>query len=154
MNCNFCNKPFTDDDYVGLDKASGVPRWLCVSCKKQYQRRKNLKVRYNITEDELDLMLEFYEHKCAICESEIQGSAVYIDHCHNTNAIRGALCKKCNSAIGYLKDDIYILERAVRYLKHGKENFRERYQAAKSQGITTWRTQQERNEQEQKLKEL
>lgn len=146
MNCSFCNNPFSDDDYSKLDGTSGVPRWMCISCKKQYQRRKNLKVRYKITEDELNLMLEFYEHKCAICKSEIKGSTAYIDHCHKTNVVRGVLCKKCNSAIGYLKDDIDNLQRAIKYLIDGKKDFRERYQDAQSESISARNSQQELNE--------
>jgi hypothetical protein len=31
--------------------------------------------------------------------------------------VRGLLCQKCNSGIGYLNDDVAMLERAINYLK-------------------------------------
>lgn len=57
---------------------------------------------------------------CAICGN----SLVYpdslktfcIDHCHDTEEIRGLLCGKCNIAIGLLSDSVDSLERAVKYL--------------------------------------
>jgi len=40
-----------------------------------------------------------------------------MDHCHKTNKIRGLLCGKCNSAIGFFDDDTELLEKAIDYLK-------------------------------------
>ena len=40
-----------------------------------------------------------------------------IDHCHETNVIRGVLCWNCNSAIGKLGDTAALVMRAVDYLK-------------------------------------
>jgi len=39
-----------------------------------------------------------------------------IDHCHETNAIRGLLCSSCNRALGLFQDSEKILNRAVDYL--------------------------------------
>lgn len=39
-----------------------------------------------------------------------------VDHCHNTGKVRGLLCHSCNSFIGLAKDDVTILESAIRYL--------------------------------------
>ena len=35
---------------------------------------------------------------------------------HRTKQIRGLLCKQCNSGIGYLKDSVEMLEKAILYL--------------------------------------
>lgn len=47
---------------------------------------------------------------------------LYIDHDHNTNKVRGLLCSNCNTALGKFKDDILILEEAIRYLKISRQN--------------------------------
>lgn len=40
-----------------------------------------------------------------------------IDHCYITNKIRGILCRNCNSAIGYFKDNIEVIKKSIKYLK-------------------------------------
>ena len=73
-------------------------------------------------------MLEDQNHKCKICEVEIvfgistknkmpKGTRrANIDHCHDTGVVRGLLCNQCNQGIGYLQDDITLLEEAIKYL--------------------------------------
>jgi hypothetical protein len=41
-----------------------------------------------------------------------------IDHCHETNEVRGILCSGCNTGLGHLGDNIDGLLRAVAYLKN------------------------------------
>lgn len=43
-------------------------------------------------------------------------SFLEVDHCHQTNQVRGLLCGPCNRALGLLKDNIGNLERAIAYL--------------------------------------
>lgn len=50
---------------------------------------------------------------CGICGTV--GDLV-IDHCHDTNAFRGLLCLKCNSGIGFLRDDYELCLLAMAYL--------------------------------------
>lgn len=53
--------------------------------------------------------------RCAICNKEMK--QVNVDHCHKTQEVRGLLCTACNTGIGKLKDDISVLESAIKYLK-------------------------------------
>jgi hypothetical protein len=54
--------------------------------------------------------------QCAICEVGVDGKG-HIDHCHETGAVRGLLCRGCNLGLGNFTDDIFKLERAILYLK-------------------------------------
>ena len=56
--------------------------------------------------------------KCAICGLS---DKLFVDHCHNTGAIRGILCNKCNSGMGFLNDDPNLLKKAYEYLVGGPE---------------------------------
>ena len=79
-----------------------------------------LKKTYNIGLEEYNLLFYRQEGKCAICgihQTKIE-RPLYIDHCHETNNIRGLLCSKCNLALGLFQDNIENIERALAYLKY------------------------------------
>ena len=79
----------------------------------------NLKTKYGITLEDYNQLFNKQEGKCAICnrhQSELK-RRLFVDHCHETNEIRGLLCHRCNSILGYCGDDIQILENAIKYLK-------------------------------------
>lgn len=43
-----------------------------------------------------------------------------VDHDHATGKVRGLLCRECNAGIGFLKDDITLVQTALDYLKRGR----------------------------------
>ncbi|MBA3357418.1 MAG: hypothetical protein H0U18_16060 [Pyrinomonadaceae bacterium] len=45
------------------------------------------------------------------------GGRLMVDHDHKTWAIRGLLCCRCNSVIGYAKDNPETLRNAISYLE-------------------------------------
>lgn len=58
---------------------------------------------------------------CAICKSPDPGArAFHVDHCHDTGAVRGLLCGKCNNGIGQLQHSETILLSAIDYLRNHK----------------------------------
>jgi hypothetical protein len=56
---------------------------------------------------------------CHICGKESTGrwGTMHIDHIHGTKQIRGRLCITCNLGLGYFKDSIVLLEKAIEYLE-------------------------------------
>lgn len=76
-----------------------------------------LKHRYGINRDVLDFLIEEQDGKCKICHKEFDSSSKpHVDHNHTTGDVRGILCRNCNLALGYFKDDILLLWRAMNYL--------------------------------------
>lgn len=55
--------------------------------------------------------------ECEICGCVPEDKNLCIDHCHNTNEVRGALCDRCNLAIGCLADDRSRLAAAMTYIE-------------------------------------
>ena len=53
----------------------------------------------------------------------MEQQATDVDHCHDTNIIRGFLCSECNTGIGKLGDNEEGVERALNYLKKGGANY-------------------------------
>ena len=86
--------------------------------RKGTQRWTQIKHKYNLTKEEYENLLKDQNFSCVICQrhiSELSRNLV-VDHCHNTNKIRGLLCYSCNLGIGLFKDDPKILSRARAYL--------------------------------------
>lgn len=78
--------------------------------------------RYNLTKEEYGKLFNEQKGCCAICEkpqSELTGRIKHlgIDHNHQTGKVRGLLCDVCNRGIGYLRDDIVLITKALNYLK-------------------------------------
>ena len=76
--------------------------------------------QYGITVDDYNAIFTEQNGKCGICEthqSELK-QALSVDHNHKTGEVRGLLCHNCNIGIGYLKDDVNILQNAIQYLNN------------------------------------
>lgn len=70
--------------------------------------------RYGLSPEDFEAMHRRQGGRCAICASEGQ---LVVDHCHTTEAIRGLLCNKCNTALGLFRDDPANLIAAAAYLR-------------------------------------
>ena len=75
-----------------------------------------------LTIEDYNIMFKKQNGCCAICNKHIlelnqkKKKHLCIDHNHDTGAIRGLLCDKCNRGIGLLQDDKEILLNAYNYL--------------------------------------
>jgi hypothetical protein len=41
---------------------------------------------------------------------------MHVDHDHETGKVRGVLCYLCNLALGYVHDDVKVLQTMIDYL--------------------------------------
>ena len=78
--------------------------------------------RYGISKDEAKYWYEQSMTYCRICGKDWQEGQerLCIDHDHNTQKIRGILCKHCNHILGHSYDSPEILESALVYLKESR----------------------------------
>lgn len=78
----------------------------------------SLKRRYGITADDYANMLDKQNYSCAICKTSQceTGRNFAVDHCHTTKKVRGLLCSSCNIGLGQFKDNIELIEKAIKYL--------------------------------------
>lgn len=72
--------------------------------------------KYGVTQRDIALILDTQKHRCAGCYKHLNDSD-HIDHCHTTKKIRGILCGRCNTALGFVKDNPEVLERLAEYLR-------------------------------------
>jgi hypothetical protein len=80
----------------------------------------SLRKRYKIGRSVFIQMLDAQGGRCMICgvkfDNKSKGKNVCVDHCHNTQRVRGLLCLKCNSGIGFFGDSQSKLRKAIEYL--------------------------------------
>ena len=89
-----------------------------INYQKAYQRR----IKYNLTQEEYDLMLKKQNYSCEICgiHKDDCPKELCVDHCHETGEVRGLLCNNCNSGIGFFMERQYVMKKAIQYLKSYK----------------------------------
>ena len=84
---------------------------------RRKQREDHLKRKYGISIEEYDALLSRQEGDCAICGQPPRSDiSLHVDHDHDTGAIRGLLCFRCNNALGDFGDDADRLIGAAGYL--------------------------------------
>lgn len=78
---------------------------------------------YGISINEYDRMVELHQGGCAICRQPCSThKRLSVDHDHNTGAVRGLLCQKCNTGIAMFLEDENLFWNALEYLKKFKWN--------------------------------
>ena len=98
---------------------------------REWKRRNEIRRNYGIEPYEYDRMLAEHAGRCAICRQPPRGKAnggardghpasLHVDHCHDTDAVRGLLCSNCNTMIGLAGDDPVVLQAAIDYLSRGE----------------------------------
>lgn len=100
--------------------------WLYAGglCHSHYLKNRTWK-SFGFTVNDYLKMHKEQNGVCKICnkpESSKQNSSgklkeLAMDHCHDKNVIRGLLCNRCNRALGLLRDDVSVLESAIKYLR-------------------------------------
>lgn len=88
---------------------------------KEYDLELHMKRAYGMTFKDYEEMLFAQDGKCAICKTEPpkdqHKTRLNIDHCHSTGKIRGLLCDCCNRALGLMRDNTELLQKAIAYLQ-------------------------------------
>lgn len=85
---------------------------------REIGKRSELLKKFGITLEQYLELAEKQNHQCAIClvPQEDLTKLLAVDHCHNTQKIRGLLCFKCNVGLGYFRDSPENIQRALEYI--------------------------------------
>lgn len=127
-SCLRCKTKFSFDPIQ-----EGCKRRVCNACiekrtrlhnnkpyrTKEQARNNQLKYKYGITSEQYDEIKNAQKGVCAICRLDANGrwgNVLHVDHSHDTGRVRGLLCERCNSGLGYFKDHPGFLQVAVTYL--------------------------------------
>ena len=132
MFCSKCGQDKPTDLFSINRRDSRGFSYNCKQCEsakqKEYYkatRDKRLEYRrkylYGVDEEVYQVLLKQSGGVCEICKEEcVSGRALAVDHCHNSQEVRGLLCTNCNTALGSFKDDIDLMKKAIEYLERFK----------------------------------
>lgn len=93
---------------------------------------RRIEITHGLEEGQYLEMLREQSGKCFICgrypRSEVSTRRLtgtvrnlHVDHDHETGAIRKLLCHRCNLMLGYVRDDIMLLEKMIDYIRKFRE---------------------------------
>lgn len=105
--------------YKDRDKYLSTQRGYYKKNPETYKWRVRLN-NYGISKEDFFSLLEKQDNKCALCGKtfvSLFGRDLCIDHCHDTNKIRGLLCMPCNVGLGMLGDNEEGLMKALEYIR-------------------------------------
>lgn len=128
--CPKCGETKDVSQWNWKDKEHTTLSSYCISCdnvrkklharkffsKPENRAKENLRQRLwkrGLSFEEYDQMMISANHSCQICKSP---DDLIIDHCHDTEKVRGILCWSCNVALGHFKDNESHLKEAINYL--------------------------------------
>lgn len=129
--CKGCERSMTKDWYErNKDKATeNVRNWRNKnkSYIKQYReenRQKHYKQevvrKYGVHTEWFDEQIEIQGNSCKCCKRGFRWgdkqTTPHVDHCHESNEVRGILCNRCNTVLGLCNDDVGLLSELARYL--------------------------------------
>jgi len=90
---------------------------------KDRHRSSKLKCKYGITLEEYNQMLKKQNGVCAICkqsetiQNQYKCCNLVVDHDHETKTVRKLLCRRCNSVLGLVGENLEIILAMANYLK-------------------------------------
>jgi Recombination endonuclease VII len=86
----------------------------------EFRLKRKLKNTYGMSPEDYARLLAGQGGVCAICQRPPSEARLCVDHCHATGQIRGLLCRSCNGALGFLRDDENVAMAAAAYLRKAK----------------------------------
>lgn len=84
------------------------------------KRLQSIKHRHAMSAEEYFGMVERQENLCAVCGSMPGNKALAVDHDHATNKTRELLCTSCNFGLGWFKDNVNTMQKAIEYIRKHK----------------------------------
>ena len=132
------NSKFFWKSSASIDGFYGYCKKCNIEKRKEYYKKYpkkdfnyNFQRLYGINYEKYLEMEKEQKYRCAICGltlKEVPYNSRWktpnrhfsIDHDHETGKIRGLLCGRCNSGLGYFLQNPFILFNAIKYLKTNK----------------------------------
>lgn len=141
QECQICRRLLPMGDFhIARENRTGRTKQCgrCLAVLRSERRQQyNLKHFYKMSVEDYNHMHASQGGVCALCRRPETGAKVTgkflkggtrrlaVDHDHSCcpgsrscgRCVRGLLCSRCNAGLGYLEDNIEVLERALDYIE-------------------------------------
>lgn len=123
---NASGRAWWEANRAAFNEARKAKRSAASEERKAAISERNRLYKFGITSADLETMLAAQDGGCAVCRAPIQllGRSANVDHDHDTDQVRGLLCRPCNLAIGQMKDSPSRLRAAAAYLEKHRPKLR------------------------------
>lgn len=117
--CRKCDREARQAYYVANRTERKAAARAYRAANKEKARASDLRRGYGLTLEDYDEMLGAQGNACAICgmTPEENGKRLSVDHDHETGAVRGLLCNRCNTGLGWFRDNLALLRSAGNYMR-------------------------------------
>lgn len=125
-------KKMEDPEYVKKKNEKRRHRYKEMMKEEEYRTKRNeygmkakLKTQYGMTYEDYWKMYHSQNGECKICNRKpVVGNTgskrpLVVDHCHDTNKVRGLLCNQCNIMLGMAQNRPEVLASAIKFLSLG-----------------------------------
>lgn len=81
----------------------------------ELDRRRRLRIKYGLTEADIERMRVEQDGRCAICNRKT--TRLFVDHCHTKGHVRALLCQTCNTFLGWYEKKADTILRFQAYIE-------------------------------------
>lgn len=121
--CKHCNRDLPREEFsVCQPKRGGSPQIeaRCKECDYKKHRAYSRWRNTGINDAHYAALALAQKGVCAIC-GEHSKKQLAADHDHTTMKPRGLLCQRCNTTLGFVKDNPLLLQAMIDYLNRYKQ---------------------------------
>lgn len=132
--CPRCKQTKQSDEFIPVQSRKDGLAGYCRKCanerKMEYyynegrgrdaekmRKRRQRWGKLGITAADVNELLKQQDFLCPLCKRHLTLEDFVVDHCHETNHVRGILHKVCNLGLGGFEDNIEFLQNAIEYLR-------------------------------------
>ena len=120
IRCTACEEVKSEEEFHKQSSSFLGRNRKCKTCKKEIRPAQHLWSEYGMTPEEYNNILERQGGMCgnkACTYGKDDDHKLFVDHCHETNVVRGLLCHWCNAAEGFLKSSPEVAQGLIDYME-------------------------------------
>jgi hypothetical protein len=114
-------KAYRREYYAAHEEQEKERQRLRSWARRLSDRWRRLERIYGISMERYEALLARQGGVCGICKKPPR-EPLCVDHSHTTGGVRGLLCRKCNTGLGFYDDDASVMAAGAAYLRKAADD--------------------------------